>query len=108
MNSQPSVSDITLEDLYYDDYRSTSTNPQTNTRTFDRMNGVDVIDMIREIIATHDSLTRDDRYLIEWMIREKLPSNITGYNTVRAWVGDEHTGLAELLPLHFRNHLARK
>ncbi|NQD72907.1 hypothetical protein [Pseudomonas sp. CM27] len=106
MNNHLSASEITLDDLYYDDYHSTNESIQTNTRRFDHMNGVEALEMINEIIAIHDHLTRDDRYLIEWMIREKLPSSITGYNTVRAWISDEHKDLAELLPLHLKKHLA--
>ncbi|MGX1022516.1 hypothetical protein AB7M33_005192 [Pseudomonas sp. Y3 TE3536] len=108
MNTNLTDFEITPDDLYYDDYSTTSTFTHTSTRRFNRNNVVEVIEMIREIIATHDSFTRDDRYLIEWMLREKLPSGITGYNTVRAWVSDEHTTLAELLPPHFKTHLAKQ
>lgn len=96
---------LTKSDLIYDDYSWKAVPGDDPTKTkedadrFSRHEGYEVLHLLN---AFKDSNGRDlsvkDRQIIEWMIHDKLPSNIQGRSNVTRWISDNFYRLAGQAP----------
>ena len=66
---------------------------------FSRKEGYEVLDLLNSLTGTNNSdLSVRTRQICEWMIHEKLPSNIQGRSKVISWIAANYSGLSSQYP----------
>lgn len=96
---------LTKNDLKYKDYSWTAVPGDDPTKTkedadrFSRKEGYEVLDLLNSLKGTNgpDLLVRT-RQICEWMIHEKLPSNIQGRSKVIDWIAKNFSELSPQYP----------
>ncbi len=91
--------------LNYDDY-SWKTVPGDDPKKrvedadrFSRQEGYEVLDLLNSLTGTNnDDLPVRTRQIYEWMIHEKLPSNIQGRTKVIDWIVANYSRLSSQYP----------
>lgn len=101
---------FTKSDLYYSDYSDIAVPGDNPNKTkedrerFSRYESYEVVDLINAIDfnGVHPiEITLKGQLIIEWMIHEKLPSDIQGRDEVIQWIKDNYMKMhAEFPRLH--------
>lgn len=95
---------IKQSDLNYDDYSWTAvpgddpTKRKEDADRFSRQEGYEVLDFLNSITAEGKDVSVKTRLICEWMIHEKLPSNIQGRTKVRKWIADNFKDMKDDYP----------
>lgn len=96
---------VTKGNLNYTDYswRAVPGDDPTKTREdadrLSRNEGYEVVDFLNSFVGEKGvDLPVSTRQIIEWMIHEKLPSNIQGRTKVKAWVVENYSSLKPHYP----------
>ncbi|EFH5823283.1 hypothetical protein GO537_23810 [Escherichia coli] len=92
-------------DMNYHDYSWTAVqgdNPRMtklDATRFSRHEGYEVLDLINSFQAKGGgALMLKSQQIIEWMLHERLPSNIQGRAQVKAWVVDNFSQMKDGYP----------
>lgn len=92
--------ELKKSDLKYTDYSWTAVPGDDPKKTkedadrFSRKEGYEVLKLVNSINGAGGAdLSIHTRQIIEWMIHEKLPSNIQGRGSVKAWVAKNFADL---------------
>jgi len=96
---------ITQSDLKYKDYSWTAIpgdNPEKVLADADRVSrheGYEVIYFLNSLTGKGNAdLSIKTRQICEWMIHEKLPSNIQGRAKIRSWIANNFAELSKSYP----------
>lgn len=99
------VEKMNRSDMNYHDYSWTAVqgdNPRMtklDATRFSRHEGYEVLDLINSFQAKGGgALTLKSQQIIEWMLHERLPSNIQGRAQVKAWVVDNFSQMKDGYP----------
>jgi len=97
--------DIKRSDLNYHDYSWVAVPGDDPTKTkedagrFSRKEGYEVLTLLNSLTGKNNSdLSVRTRQICEWMIHEKLPSNIQGRSQVIKWIAENYTSLSGHYP----------
>lgn len=96
---------LTKADLYYTDYSWTAVpgdDPRKTKEDSDRLSrreGYEVLDYLNSLTGDKGvDLSKETRLAVEWMLHEKLPSDIQGRSKVTKWVVENFPILADEYP----------
>lgn len=96
---------MTKNDLIYKDYSWKAVEGDDPTKTaedadrFSRREGYEVIYLLNTLSGTDNAdLSIRTRQICEWMIHEKLPSNIQGRSKVITWIVANFAELSKIYP----------
>ena len=96
---------VKKSDLNYDDYSWTvvpGDDPSKRVEDADRFSrkeGYEVLHLLNSLIGVNkEDLSIKTRLVFEWMIHEKLPSNIQGRAKVISWIGNNYKSLLPNYP----------
>jgi len=99
------VPKITKDDLIYDDYSwkavpgDDPTKKKEDANRFSRNEGYEIITLLNSLTGKNQAdLSVRTRQICEWMIHEKLPSNIQGRSNVISWIANNYTDLSREYP----------
>lgn len=96
---------LTKADLNYDDYSWTAVPGDDPRKTvadadrFSRHEGYEVLNLLNSLTGQNGvDLAVHTRRVCEWMVHEKLPSNIQGRVNVKNWIAQNFTALLPSYP----------
>ncbi|MCA5919208.1 hypothetical protein LES60_07030 [Pectobacterium brasiliense] len=99
------MTDMKKSDMLYKDYSWTAVTGDDPTKTeadrkrFSRKEGYEVLDLINGLKhANGRSYSLDNKKIVEWMLREKLPSSTQNRDNVITWVGNNFDTLKDDYP----------
>lgn len=97
--------EIKKSDLNYDDYSWTAVTGDDPKKTkedadrFSRHEGYEVLTLLNSLKGEGQSdLSVRTRQICEWLIHEKLPSNIQGRVKVKSWIAKNFADLKKSYP----------
>lgn len=97
--------EIKKSDLKYSDYSWTAVTGDDPTKTkedadrFSRKEGYEVLNLLNSLKGAGGAdLNLRTRQVCEWMIHEKLPSNIQGRAKVTTWIVQNYASLSTSCP----------
>lgn len=108
MSAEDKPRKIKSSELFYDDYSEKAvegddpTKRKEDAKRFSRWERYEMVDMINSIKWTDDKNSLNGLLIIEWMLHEKLPSNIQGRDKVKSWVGKEWSNLKDSRPARLK------
>lgn len=100
---------IKPSDLFYTDYSAKAVPGDDPTKTredagrFSRKEKYEMIDMINSIIWKDNKNSLNDLLTVEWMLHDKLPSDLQGREKVQAWVYAEYNKLLPNRPARLKS-----
>ncbi|WP_277960716.1 hypothetical protein [Pseudomonas sp. RIT-To-2] len=103
-STEPELRKIKPTELFYTDYSDKAVPGDDPTKTkedaerFSRKEKYEVVNMINSIGWKDNKNTLNGLLTIEWMIHEKLPSDIQGRKKVQNWIGAEYSKLKASRP----------
>jgi len=96
---------LTKNDLYYTDYSWTAvpgddpTKVRADSDRLSRKEGYEVLDYLNSFTGPEKAdLSKATRLILEWMVHEKLPSDIQGRSKINAWVVENFATLKASYP----------
>ncbi|MDY4315325.1 hypothetical protein SOW02_10295 [Pectobacterium actinidiae] len=99
------MTDMKRSDMLYNDYSWTAVTGDDPTKTtedrdrFSRKEGYEVLDLINAFKYDNgNQVSLSDQKVIEWMIHEKLPSNLQGKKKVNSWIAGNFASLKKEYP----------
>lgn len=97
--------EITKKDLFYTDYSWKAVPGDDPKKTkedaerFSRKEGYEVLTLLNSLKGKNDvDLSLHTRKICEWMIHEKLPSDVQGRSKVITWIANNFSELSKKYP----------
>ncbi len=97
--------EIKKSDLKYNDYSWTAVPGDDPNKTkedadrFSRKEGYEVLTLLNSLKGSGgQDLVLRTRQICEWMVHEKLPSNIQGRAKVKTWIAENYPVLSKSYP----------